>query len=92
MATDPTARAIGYVSGVTEEDPLGKVPKEFRQYIGIMGKEAAEALPIHRLYDCQIKLQKWSTPPWGPIYPLSEEELRVLREWLKDVRIMGVRR
>jgi len=36
---------------------------EFRQYLGIMGKEAAEALPDHRPYDCQINLQDGSTPP-----------------------------
>jgi len=89
VATDLTARAIGYVSGVAEEDPLGRVPKEFRQYIGIMGKEAAEALPAHRPYDCQIKLQEGSMPPWGPIYLLSEEELRVLREWLKEMERTG---
>jgi len=50
-----------------------------------MGKEAAEALLDHRLYDCQINLQEGSTPPWGPIYPLSEEEFQVLREWLKEM-------
>jgi len=43
-----------------------------------MGKEVAESLPDHRLYDCQINIQEGSTPPWGPIYPLSEEELQVL--------------
>ena len=89
VATDPTAQTIGYVSGVTEEDPLGRVPKEFQQYIGIMEKEAVEALPSHRPYDCQIKLQEGSTPPWGPIYLLSEEELRVLREWLKEMERTG---
>jgi len=89
VATDPTARAIGYLSGVAKEDPLGKVPEEFREYIGIMGKEAAESLPSHRPYNCQIKLQEGSTPPWEPIYPLSEEELRVLREWLKEMERTG---
>jgi len=54
-----------------------------------MGKEAAEALPDHRPYDFQINLQKGSTPPWGPIYPLSEEELQVLREWLKEMERTG---
>jgi len=48
---------------------------EFCQYLGIMGKEAADALPEHRFYDCKIDLQEGSTVPWGPIYPLSEEEL-----------------
>jgi len=89
VATNPDARVIGYVSAVAREDPLGKVPMEFRPYLGIMGKEAEDALPVHRPYDCQINLQEGSTSPWGPIYPLSEEELQVLREWLKDVERTG---
>jgi len=89
VAADPSVRTIGYVVAVEEGDPLGKVPIEFRQYLGIMGKEAAEALPDHRPYDCQINLQEGSTPPWGPIYPLSEEELQVLREWLKEMERTG---
>jgi len=27
--------------------------------------------------------------PWGPIYPLSEEELRTLREWLMEMEKTG---
>jgi len=54
-----------------------------------MGKEAADALPDHRPYDCKIDLQEGSTAPSGPIYPLSEEELRTLREWLTEMEKMG---
>jgi len=89
IATDPEARVIGYVSAAAEEDPLKAVPMEFRQYLGIMWKEAADALPKHRPYDCKIDLQEGSTAPWGPIYPLSEEELQTLREWLKEMERTG---
>jgi len=77
------------VSAAAEEDPLKTVPMEFRQYLGIMGKEAAEALPKHRRYDCKIDLQEGSVAPRGPIYPLSEEELQTLREWLKEMERTG---
>jgi len=70
VATDPAAHLIGYVSAASDEDPIKAVPKEFRQYLRIMGKEAADALPKHRQYDCKIDLQKGSTAPCGPIYPL----------------------
>jgi len=89
IATDPEARIIGYVSAAAEEDPVKAVPMEFRQYLGIMGKKAADALPKHRSYDCKIDLQEGSTAPWGPIYPLSEEELQTLREWLKEMERTG---
>jgi len=89
IATNPEARVIRYVSAAAEEDPVKAVPMEFRQYLGIMGKEDADALPKHRSYDCKIDLQEGSTAPWGPIYPLSEEELQTLREWLKEMERTG---
>jgi len=71
------------------EDPLEAVPIEFCQFLGIMRKEEADALPDHRPYDCKIDLQEGSTAPWGPIYPLSEEELQTLREWLTEMEKTG---
>jgi len=86
---DPNAQTIGYVSMVKTEDPLKQVPHKFRQYLSIMGKEAADALPEHRSYDCKIDLKEGETAPWGPIYPLSEIELQTLREWLKEMERTG---
>jgi len=89
VALDATARIIGYVSGADAGDPLEQVPREFRQYLGVMSKELADALPEHRSYDCKIDLKEGSTAPWGPIYPLSEIELQTLREWLKEMEKTG---
>jgi len=89
VCLDTTACVIGYVSGVSSEDPLEQVPMEFRQYLGVMGKELADALPEHHSYDCKIDLKEGSTAPWGPIYPLSEIELQTLREWLKEMEKTG---
>jgi len=85
---DEDAWVIGHAFAVSD-DPLSNVPMGFRQYLGIMGKEAADALPEHRPYDCKIELKEGATAPWGPIYPLSEEELRTLREWLKEMEKTG---
>jgi len=89
VATDPAAGLLIHVSAACEEDPLQTVPAEFRQYLGIMGKEAADRLPEHRPYDCKIDLKEGATAPWGPIYPLSEIELQTLREWLKEMEKTG---
>ena len=91
VATDPMAAVIGYVSTADppDKDPLEAVPLEFRQFIGIMSKKAADALPEHRPYDCKIDLKEGETAPWGPIYPLSEVELQTLREWLKEMERTG---
>jgi len=88
VAKNPQAQIIRYVSAVNE-DARERVPMESRQYLGIMGKEAADALPQHRPHDCKINLRKGETAPWGPIYPLSEEELQTLREWLKEMDRTG---
>jgi len=89
VATDPNARIIRYVVAAAEEDPLKAIPMEFRQYLGIMGKEAADALLEHRPYDCKINLKEGETAPWGPIYPVSQVELQTLREWLKEIERTG---
>ena len=84
------AGIIGQVSVIQEnEDPLANVPTKFRQYLGIMAKEAADALQTHRPYDCKIDFRLDETPLWGPIYPLSEVELQTLREWLKEMKRTG---
>jgi len=88
VASDPEALLLGYASAVTE-DPFRAVPEEFRQYTGIMGKEAADRLLEHKPYDCKIDLQEGSTAPYGPIYPLSETELQTLQEWLKEMEKNG---
>jgi len=90
VSAEPSTQLIGYVTAVDENpDPLEQVPLEFHQYLCIMSKEAADALPEHRLYDCRIDLKEGSTALWGPIYPLSEVELQTLREWLKEMERMG---
>ena len=91
IVTNPEARVIGYVSAKDEgtTNPLDLVPEEFRGYLTIMGKEAAEALPEYRSYDCKIDLKMGKTAPSGPIYPLSEKELETLREWLKEMLQTG---
>jgi len=54
-----------------------------------MGQEAAEAMLAHRPYDCKIDLKEGETTPWGPIYPLSENELQTLQEWLREMLRTG---
>jgi len=86
---EPDTRVIGYVAmvqaGKETANPLYRVSEEFREYLGVMSRETAEALPEHKRYDCRIELKKGGVAPWGPIYHLSEKELEALREWLKEM-------
>jgi len=89
VAQDPTARVIGHISAATDGNALANDSGEFKPYLGIMSKEAADALPQHRHYDCKIELREGAMAPWGPIYPLSEVELRTLWECLKEMERTG---
>ena len=87
ILTDPSAGTIAYVVYGTltpeqEKEALDKVPPPFRDYLDIMTGEAAEGLPEHAIYDQAIDLKEGTTPPWGPVYPLNENELSELRSWL----------
>jgi len=86
---DTKVQVIGHVLAIQSKDPLEQVLTEFWQYLGIIGKEAADALPEHRPYDYKIDLKEGATVPWGPIYPLSEVELQILREWLSEMERTG---
>ena len=67
-----------------QEKPLEEViPKEYHEFLPLFSKEVTETLPPHRPYDHKIKLQEGFTPPFGPIYSLSREELQVLKEWIE---------
>ena len=85
----PKAQIIGYVLATTTANPLNLVPKEFQQFLDIMGKEASDALPKHSSCDHEILLKEGEKPLWGPIYPLSEVELETLREYLKEMMRTG---
>jgi hypothetical protein len=86
----PEALVVASIS-TTELDsnPLDSVPDKFKKWTHIMFKEAAKRLPEHIPYDHAIELKTGETPLWGPCYALSEKELKVLREWLKEMLETG---
>lgn len=74
------------------QEAIARVPEAIRELIPTMTSDAALVLPEHTPYDHMIELKEGSTPPWGPIYPLNELELEVLRNWLKKMTDMGAAR
>lgn len=68
------------------DDPLDAavIPHKYQSMATVFSEEEANILPEHRKYDMEIKLHKNTNPPWGPIYNLSENELKVLREYIDD--------
>jgi hypothetical protein len=61
-----------------------EIPDIYKEYTDVFEKKNADLLPEHRPYDIAIDLQPGKSAPWGPIYSLSNEELKALREYLDE--------
>jgi len=67
------------------EDPnIEDIPPQYRDLFIVFSKAEADKLPPHRLTDCKIVLEKDASLHYGPIYPLTEEENKVLKEYIKE--------
>ncbi|SPC66568.1 uncharacterized protein UHOD_12259 [Ustilago sp. UG-2017b] len=74
-----TTTALAYDTGLSDI-----IPPEYHQYLDVFSRVEADKLPPHRTYDHQIPLEEGKSPPFGPIYSLSEHELKTLREYLEE--------
>ena len=66
-----------------ETDPSTKVPVEYHDFLDVWSQKEADRLPPHRHYDHKIELEEGKTPPFGPLYSMSREELQVLQKYLE---------
>jgi hypothetical protein len=74
---------VSQISSPAETD-LSNVPEEYHEFAKVFSKEESDKLPEHRPYDHKIPLQPDTAPPYGPIYSLSPEELKTLRQYIDD--------
>jgi hypothetical protein len=96
---DPNSRRMAaemYLSGASLEDirkalepktfldPATKVPRHYHDSLKVFDQSEADKLPPHRDCDHEIELQPGTTPPHGPLYGMSEDELLVLRKFLQE--------
>lgn len=65
-------------------DPATKVPSHYHEFLKVFDQAEADKLPPHRDCDHEIMLQPGTTPPHGPLYGMSEDELVVLRKFLQE--------
>jgi len=63
---------------------LNHVPEEYHAFADVFSKTKAGKLAEHRPYDLKITLDEGTTPPFGPIYSLSQEELAALRKFIDE--------
>ena len=67
----------------------GTLPTKYYQFSELFNPKTFAKLPKHRSYDHAINLMPGEQPPWGPVYPLSELELKALREFLDSALKSG---
>lgn len=77
--------AVAAASQEDIQEALSLVPEEFREFVPIMTKEAGQRFPDHQPWDHSIDLVEGKTPPWGPLYAMSERELDALKPWLEEM-------
>jgi hypothetical protein len=65
-------------------DPLTVLPTEYYEFADVFSRKDADTLPPHRPYDHRIELKEDSKPPISRLYPMSRDELLVLRKYLED--------
>jgi hypothetical protein len=60
------------------------IPSEFHEFLPLFTKKEADKLPPHRYVDHAIELLPDTKPSFGPLYSMSESELKELRGWLEE--------
>jgi hypothetical protein len=75
----------------TEPDDLAQassptsIPVEYKEYEQLFREGPKdEALPKHQPWDHVIPLVEGKSPPFGPIYQMSADELKLLKEYIDD--------
>ena len=58
--------------------------KELSNFLNLFSLNQEDLLPQHSSHDHSIVLEKGKKPSFGPLYNLSEKELKVLREYIEQ--------
>ena len=66
-----------------------RLPFQYKEFVEIFGKEVQTALPNHGPHDMTINLESSKEPLLGKLYPLSQDKLELLREYLDEMIKLG---
>ncbi len=80
---DPHFTISGMASSAAPLDMID-VPAEYHNFADVFSDLLSEKLPEHRLYDLKINIEKGTFPLLGPIYSLSESELKALCDFIDN--------
>ena len=81
-------RAIMYLrevaTTINNADRMKDVPEEYKCYNKLFQEELETGLPEHSKRDHEIPLKPGTEPKFQKIYPLNEQQLQALREYLDE--------
>ena len=80
-------------AAITVTDDLGNrpitvddiLPSCYKRYMKVFEEKIASQLPPHRQWDHAIDIKPGENAPWGPIYALSQDQLKALRVYLEEM-------
>ena len=78
---------VGNVLMLVMEPP--RIPTEYQAFTRVFLKKKVNELPVHRTHNHAINLKGTGDPPFGPLYNLSGNELKVLQDYLADNLVKG---
>ena len=65
------------------------LPTKLSSFMDVFSEVAANMLPPHRQYDCEINLKPNTNLYYGPIYPLTEKELVAFKKYIDEMLAKG---
>jgi len=68
----------------SEEEAKKLVPERFHKWIKVFGKKQSERMPTRKLWDHVIDVKEGFMPQKEKVYPLSREERKEVREFVKE--------
>ena len=68
----------------TYTNPATILPLEYYDYLSVFSQNEADKLPSYRPCDHKIELQPGKEPSYGPLYNMSQDELKVLKKFLDE--------
>jgi len=84
LSSGKVRRIIQIIVGEDLKTLAERLPVQYRDFVEIFGKAAQASLPAHRPQDMVIDLELGKQPPSGKLYPLSPDELGLLKKYLDE--------
>jgi len=89
LLTSKTHRILSIIVGKDLKTLAERLPVQYRDFVQIFGKAAQASLPAHGPQDMVIDLEPGKQPPSAKLYPLSPDELELLKEYLDEMLRTG---